>query len=219
MLQSLRNNLKNNLRSTLKSTLYNTLRPQRIPFRHMAQRSAVAIISRHGPKGEEILFIKRAARSGDPWSGHIAFPGGKKQTSDTSTQHTAIRETHEEINLDLAANSHYLGRSLDLITRRHNVVKPMIVTPYRFKLTSTNHFEASNIIPNNEVAEALWVPLAFLKDKNNQSTMRWSPFITSKKHPSYQTWLRSSATLQLPCYYFQGHCIWGLTYRMIIDIL
>ena len=215
MLQSLRDTLNNSLRNTLQSTL----RPQRIPFRHMAQRSAVAIISRQGPKGEEILLIKRATRAGDPWSGHIAFPGGKKQTSDTSTQNTAIRETHEEISLDLAIDSQYLGRSLDLITRRHNVVKPMIVTPYRFKLINTVNFDAGNIVPNHEVAEALWIPLSFLKDKRNQSTMRWSPFITSKKHPSYQTWLRSSASLELPCYYFQGHCIWGLTYRMIIDIL
>ena len=215
MLQSLREILKN----TAQSTFQHTLRPQRIPFRHMAQRSAVAIISRHGPKGEEILLIKRAARIGDPWSGHIAFPGGKKQTSDHSTHDTAIRETLEEIDLDLTTDSHFLGRSIDLVTRRHNALKPMIVTPYRFRLTNTTNFNVSNMIPNDEVADVLWVPLSFFKNKKNQSTMRWSPFLTSEKHPPYQTWLRSSASVQLPCYYFQDHCIWGLTYRMLLDAI
>ena len=65
----------------------------------------MAIITRQGKYGEEILFIERATRTGDPWSGHIAFPGGKKQDNDNSICATAIRETQEEIGLNLLQTS------------------------------------------------------------------------------------------------------------------
>lgn len=191
------------------------IRPHRIPFRHMAQRSAVAIITRQGTLGEEILLIKRATRIGDPWSGHIAFPGGKQQTSDGSTLNTAIRETQEEIGLDLSRNANLLGRSPDLITRRHNTLKPMVVTPYRFQL----NYPDIPLQPNHEVATTLWVPVSFLRNKRNQSTLKWSPLSNLKRKPAPINWLQSSLSLQLPCYYFQNHCIWGLTYQMLSDLL
>ena len=184
------------------------LRPQRIPFRHLAQRSAVAIITRQGKHGEEILFIKRASRSGDPWSGHIAFPGGKRQNSDTSIQETAIRETQEEIGLDLINQAHYIGRLPDLVTRRHNEFKPMIVSPYRFQLTNPDN----TMTPNHEVASTFWVSTDFLRNKDNQSTLNWSPFLNMP-----------SLSLTLPCFYYENqgnrHRIWGLTYRMLMDHL
>lgn len=50
----------------------------------------------------EILFIKRAGRVGDRWSGHVAFPGGRRDPPDVDDRATAIRETREEVGLDLA---------------------------------------------------------------------------------------------------------------------
>jgi len=185
------------------------LRPHRIPFRHLAQRSAVAIITRQGKYGEEILFIERATRTGDPWSGHIAFPGGKRQDNDNSICATAIRETQEEIGLNLLQQADLIGRSADLVTRRHNVLKPMIVTPYRFQLTNPD----CEITPNYEVASTFWIPMGFLRNKNNQSTLTWKPF------PS----VTSSLSLELPCIYYETHGkkhqIWGLTYQMLMDHL
>ena len=52
----------------------------------------------------EVLFIKRAAREGDRWTSHIAFPGGRRDAEDVDDQATSIRETHEEIGLDLRAD-------------------------------------------------------------------------------------------------------------------
>lgn len=183
------------------------LRPQRIPFRHLAQRSAVAIISRQGKNGKEILFIERASREGDPWSGHIAFPGGKHQNSDTSIRATAIRETQEEIGLNLTKHARFNGRSPDLVTRRHNALKPMIVTPYYFQLTDPD----CTMTLNHEVASTFWVPVHFLRNKNNKSTFKWAPF------PSL------SLSIDLPCFYYRHHDnkhrIWGLTYRMLLDHL
>lgn len=52
----------------------------------------------------EILFIKRAARTGDRWTGHIALPGGKRDPGDLDDRETSIREAKEEIGLDLRAS-------------------------------------------------------------------------------------------------------------------
>lgn len=180
-------------------------RPHRIPFRHLAQRSAVAIITRQGKHGEEILFIERATRAGDPWSGHIAFPGGKFQKNDTSIRATAIRETEEEIGLDLVKQALFIGRSPELVTRRHNALKPMIVTPYQFQLSGSH----SLLTPNHEVASTLWISVDFLRNKNNQSTLTWAPFPR----------LRPALSLDLPCICYNNHRIWGLTYRMLMDHL
>jgi 8-oxo-dGTP pyrophosphatase MutT (NUDIX family) len=181
------------------------LRPQRIPFRHLVQRSAVAIITRQGEHGEEILFIERATRAGDPWSGHIAFPGGKSQEDDTSIHATAIRETEEEIGLDLVKQAQLIARSQELVTRRHNALKPMVVTPYKFQLIDSH----SILTPNHEVASTFWIPVDFLLNKNNHSTFRWAPLPR----------LRSALSLNLSCICYNKHRIWGLTYRMLMDHL
>ncbi|KAL8626410.1 hypothetical protein Q9189_007891 [Teloschistes chrysophthalmus] len=52
----------------------------------------------------EVLFIKRAARDGDRWTSHVAFPGGKRDSEDESDSTTSIRETKEEVNVDLSAD-------------------------------------------------------------------------------------------------------------------
>jgi NUDIX domain len=49
----------------------------------------------------EILFIKRAGRAGDRWSGHVALPGGRRDRPDLDDRAAAIRETKEEVGLDL----------------------------------------------------------------------------------------------------------------------
>ncbi|KAL9576315.1 MAG: hypothetical protein Q9212_007206 [Teloschistes hypoglaucus] len=52
----------------------------------------------------EVLFIKRAARDGDRWTSHVAFPGGKRDPEDESDSTTSVRETKEEVNVDLNAD-------------------------------------------------------------------------------------------------------------------
>ena len=52
----------------------------------------------------EILFIKRAARAGDRWTSHIAFPGGGREPLDEDDCAASVRETREEVGLDLNAD-------------------------------------------------------------------------------------------------------------------
>ena len=60
-------------------------------------RAAVALVLRGPAEAPGILFIKRASRDGDPWSGQMAFPGGRYDPADESEKETAIRETEEEV--------------------------------------------------------------------------------------------------------------------------
>ncbi|NCO50914.1 MAG: NUDIX domain-containing protein, partial [Deltaproteobacteria bacterium] len=59
-------------------------------------------------QAEELLFIRRAERENDPWSGDIAFPGGGIEAQDIDCRAAAERETREEIGLSLTQKE-YLG--------------------------------------------------------------------------------------------------------------
>ena len=65
--------------------------------------AAVALVLRQAP-ALELLLIKRSSSEDDPWSGQMALPGGRRDPADAGLQHTAIRETHEEVGLDLRAH-------------------------------------------------------------------------------------------------------------------
>ena len=155
-------------------------------------RAAVAAVLR--PKGDdaEILFIRRAERDGDPWSGHMAFPGGRRQR-DESLLTTATRETLEEVGLDLT-RARPVTRLPDLLPYTQ-MPAPIIVTPFVFALS-----DDPPLTPNEEVAEALWAPL--------DSVLRREPAITF--HYS-----KGDFTLDLPAIDLEGRIVWGLTYRMI----
>lgn len=89
--------------------------PQIIPSKY---RASVAILLRD-PTGDntepflpEVLFIQRAANQTDRWSAHIAFPGGRRDPTDSSDYDTALRETFEEVGLRLNDDKlyKYVGR-------------------------------------------------------------------------------------------------------------
>ena len=161
--------------------------------------AAVAVIFRiTGDDALELLLIERASYEGDPWSGHIAFPGGRSEPADASLLATALRETREEIGIDLAAD----GRIFGALGRLHPMtprLPPISIAPFVALLTRDAPLALSE-----EVAGAFWVPLATLE----------------RADVSCEVEIPVGGTLRAVRAFVHGrYTIWGLTERIIRDLL
>src|SRR5436190_24050571 len=94
-----------------------------------ARPAAVSLVLVEGAEGAELLFIKRAERAGDPWSGQIAFPGGRRQASDAALVDTARRESKEEVGLDPGRLGSYVG-SLDECEPGAKRLPSLVIAPF-----------------------------------------------------------------------------------------
>jgi 8-oxo-dGTP pyrophosphatase MutT (NUDIX family) len=117
-----------------------------------ARPAAVAMILHQSADDLEALFIKRAARAGDPWSGQIAFPGGRFEPTDADLLATAVRETREETGIDLRA-AEQLG-VLDDLNPRTPTLPPIVVRPFVFGVAARPTLSLSP----DEVQRAFWLP-------------------------------------------------------------
>ena len=172
------------------------------PHRYIADSSGrqagVAVILRTIDEGTpEVLFIKRAERPGDPWSGHMAFPGGHREAEDADLPATATRETFEEIGLDLRRNGRFLAELDQTRAQPRNRRLDLVIGPSAFQL------EDPSVEPtlNYEVAEVIWLPLATLMSNELHQVRKLEisgePFDYNGFHAP------------------GGYFIWGLTYRML----
>ena len=173
-------------------------RPRRSLLRPVARRSAVALILQQRQQQTHVLMIKRAKREGDPWSGQMAFPGGHMEPEDRHGRDAAARETSEEIGLLLDERSPCIGRLSDIMARPR-MPRPMIVSPYVFHLG----FEAEFNL-NYEVDHTIWIPVEFFRDKVNREQMQWQ---------------RGKVSMNLPCYFYEGRRVWGLSLMMIDELV
>lgn len=121
------------------------------PGRRLA---AVAVIA--APHPDSILLIRRSERLGDPWSGHLGLPGGGFDPEDVDLLGTAVRETREEVGVELSGTA-CLG-SLDDVAPRTPVLPPITVRPFVFCLDRRPALRLSD-----EVAHAFWIELAHLE--------------------------------------------------------
>ena len=151
--------------------------------------AAVAIIINPNDRGGSVLFINRTERKGDPWSGQIAFPGGRKSPIDKGLAETAVRETLEEVGIQLTG--HELLGSLPIVTTRSLRLR---VLPFVFRLKSTVSIQV-----NEEVADAFWIPLSDLEGLEAES----------------REVRVDQGILSADSYVVAGHVIWGLTFRII----
>lgn len=167
----------------------------------VTQKAAVAAVFRAAPAagGAELLFIRRAEHPRDPWSGHMGLPGGRVDPGDGSALAAALRETREELGLDLARTARPLGRLSEVRTHLSGDALPKSVVPFGFALE-----RAPELVLNQEVQEAVWVPLDFLADPGNRDTL---------------SHVHRGTTLALPCYRFGGRVIWGLTLWIVDELL
>jgi 8-oxo-dGTP pyrophosphatase MutT (NUDIX family) len=139
--------------------------------------------------------MKRAARPGDPWSSHISLPGGGFDQRDPDLLATAIRETQEELSIDLSG-ARLLG---NLMTLSPLSAGPsgMEVTPFVFAVRS-----ALEPRPGPEAEAAFWLPLDLAGSGALDAIYTYPG--TPRTFPSWN---------------FEGHVIWGLTWRILNDLL
>ena len=160
--------------------------------------AAVAVVLHDGNDGIEALFIHRAVRAGDVWSGQIAFPGGRRDPGDADLLATAIRETGEEVGVDLSS-AERLG-VLDDLYPRTPVLPPVVVRPFVFALTAR-----PTIVVSSEVQDAFWVSFRALRAPGVASTV-------TVDHPGIPRRV-------LPAYTLGNHTIWGMSERILTPLI
>lgn len=159
--------------------------------------AAVAIALREGDEGPEALFIHRAEREGDTWSGQIAFPGGRREPSDPHLRATAVRETQEEVGVDLT-DAERLG-VLDDMYPRTPVLPPVVVRPFVFGLVNRPPLTLSN-----EVQNAFWLSFRALT----------APGVLRDVTIQHRGLERV-----FPAYVLENRTIWGMTERILANLL
>ena len=160
-------------------------------------RAAVAMIVRELPGDLEILFIERATDARDPWSGHLAFPGGKVEQGEQARQ-AAERETREEIGLALESER-YLGRMSDIVGAN----LPVRVSCFAYAAVST----AIHPVVNREVRDVFWARLSDIRDPDRHRTV---------------TVGFSGRSLEVPAIILpqpDKPVLWGITYRLVMQFL
>ena len=162
------------------------------------RQAAVTILLREQHSAAELLIIKRAEHPNDPWSGHLALPGGRADATDAHLIATAARETWEEVGISLTMEEHYIGR-----LETHLPVNPRLpqieITPLIAVAPNEMTLQLSY-----EVAEAFWMPVRALQASGLSETYRFRHQNTILKYPAYPS---------------PHGAIWGITQRILTEFL
>lgn len=170
-----------------------------LPTGEPVLHAAVALVLRAGARGElELLLIKRADFEGDPWSGHVALPGGRREPGDHSLAETAVRETWEETAIHIGRTGHLLG-ALDDVSPTNPTARRVVVRPYVAAVLPD-----VAIVASPEVAAAFWVPLGALRTQ--------------------ASWVDAEVqahglSLRVPAFAHGDYVVWGLTERILRGFL
>ena len=160
----------------------------------LPRQASVALILSAAGSDLEALFIRRAEREEDPWSGQIAFPGGRAEPGESPFD-TAVRETFEEVGLDLSKSADLLGGLDEIQAVGRNRLLGLSIQPWVFGLRGP----PGPLVCSDEVASAHWLRLGDLLDPARQASFPYD---------------RDGEARTLPCIAIAGLVIWGLTYRM-----
>jgi 8-oxo-dGTP pyrophosphatase MutT (NUDIX family) len=160
--------------------------------------AAVAMLLRRAD-APEVLLLRRKEREGDRWSGQIALPGGYRSAGDASLAATAVRETSEEVGIDLERSARPLGRLPSVPAKARGLVVGFEITPFVWACV-----EECEPIPGDEAQEAFWFPLARA--------------VRGELATTYQ-YRHGTLARALPAWEFEGRVVWGLTHEMLSALL
>lgn len=166
------------------------------PFVPEPNHAAVAMMFAGSGRKLELCFIRRAERQGDPWSGHVAFPGGRASPGDPTPAAVAERETMEEVGIRLRPE-HRIGHLPELPVRRDDLKWSMTLSPFLYHVGPERLPHRANAM---EVAEVFWVPVPHLFDEATTTTYDF---------------VRNGEALSFPGVAAGSNIIWGLTLRVL----
>ena len=138
----------------------------------------------------EVIFTQRSAKV-STHSGEVSFPGGKWEEGDKDLYETSLRESNEEINLNINDVT-YLG-SLNYLISKHKIE----VNPYIGLVTKKQNF-----IDNDEIAHTFTVPLDFLINNAREHNIE-----------------RKNTNVIVPSWVYNDQTIWGLTALITADFI
>lgn len=147
----------------------------------------------------DLLVIRRAESRRDPWSGQMALPGGRLDESDAGLAAAAAREAREETGIDLVAGGTLLGR-IETMRPQGIRVPAITIWPFVFRVGRG----AAARVASHEVASVHWVPVEALLDPANRGS---------------HAWRYGGVVREFPCIRIDGRVIWGLTYRVLMQLL
>jgi len=159
--------------------------------------AAVAIVHARGPR-ESVLLMRRAERETDSWSGHWAFPGGRRDAGDADLLGTALRELEEECAVRLTRRD--LEAELPSRYARRKEGAYVLVTPFVFRAEG----ELAAVPDAFEAAEAVWLPLAVPRDPARHLLLPIPGLPREVRYPGIE---------------LNDGPLWGFTYRLISDWL
>jgi 8-oxo-dGTP pyrophosphatase MutT (NUDIX family) len=155
------------------------------------RRAAVAVVLH----GYDVLLMQRAERATDPWSGHVSLPGGRHEPDDPHLLATAIREAREELDIELS-NAQLLG-ALPVLHPLMAGPKGVEVSPYVFSVPRIPELRISA-----EAQSVFWLPLQDAMSGRLDGT-----FVHAETSRSFPAW------------HYQGYTVWGMTLRILADLL
>jgi 8-oxo-dGTP pyrophosphatase MutT (NUDIX family) len=161
-------------------------------------KAAVAAIFRERADDAEVLLIRRSKNPNDPWSGHMAFPGGRMDPSDPDLLETVRRETLEEIGLDLREHADLLGRLDELPAMARGKRAALTIAPFVFVLRAL-----PPLVLNHEVDAVVWASLGPLRSGEAATTLPYG---------------HEGRTIELPGLRVGEDVVWGLTHRMLLSL-
>lgn len=199
--RSMGNTLNGHLAAALSrlrhSILANSGHPWSDPAFANLPKAAIGVILAPDTNAQEVtaLFVKRKKTIGDPWSGHMAFPGGRLKNGESLTQ-TARREVLEETGISLQ-NYEFLGNLDELPTGNASV----IVSPFVFLAPRQDNVT----IEQREIVDYIWIPLSFFSERRNMQKMQIETYGAMREVASFP--------------YRSNYIVWGMTLRVVDDLL
>lgn len=164
------------------------------------RRAAVAAVLRVRDGGPEVLLIERSEREGDRWSGHVAMPGGREDEGDADLRATAMRETREEVGLELGG-ARLLGRLPSVRAIARGKILPMTISPFVFGLADGAD---PMLTLSDEATAAFWLPLG--------------PAASGALDDRYEVKV-GPLPMKFACWRWEGRVVWGLTYQMLRSLI